>query len=160
MHLAHSRHRWKMTCGAQWKLAQQYPNNHGGEHFIYQIGANHRDSHRLNQTLANRVHPATNKSAPLPVTPPNKVVRIGTATTVTAGVMITPLNTTFGKVRNHPARASHPATSPITMATGAKAAAIGSVSNPHSRLVSNPVNIPTIGPNSTALIMVPMESRK
>lgn len=102
---------------------------------------------------------ATNKSAPLPVTPPNSAVRSGTATTVTASVIITPLTTTFGRVRNQPARASQPATRPMTIATGANAAAIGSVSNPQSKLVSKPVSIPITGPSSTALIRVPMESR-
>ncbi|CSG24565.1 Uncharacterised protein [Shigella sonnei] len=47
----------------------------------------------------------------------------------------------------------------MTIATGANAAAIGSVSNPQSKLVSKPVSIPITGPSSTALISVPMESR-
>lgn len=81
------------------------------------------------------------------------------ANAVTASVIITPLTTTFGRVRNQPARARQPATRPMTIATGANAAAIGLVSNPQSKLVSKPVSIPITGPSSTALISVPMESR-
>ncbi|MNN60254.1 hypothetical protein D3C81_1754240 [compost metagenome] len=56
--------------------------------------------------------------------------------------------------------ANKPATKPITIATGANAAAIGPVSRPQIRLVNKPVNMPIIGPARIALSKVPIESRK
>lgn len=159
MHLAHGSHCRKMARGANRQLTQ--PDYHRCKNFIDQVRAYHRNRHRLHQVLPYRRIQATNKigsrfrhAAEQRSTQRYSDDRYRKRNNHAAN------NDFCSRVRNQPARASQPATRPMTIATGANAAAIGSVSNPQSKLVSKPVSILIIGPSSTALISVPMESRK